>query len=297
MKVSVIVPNYNHAPFLQQRIESILNQTFQDFELILLDDCSADGSREILEVYRNNPHVTHIVYNEVNGGSAFRQWERGIALVNGEWIWIAESDDWAEIDFLETMLQEADLHADCGLIFSLPKYVYPDGSTWNDKADGNTVAYLGGDFARYRLLHNNAIHNVSSILMRRCVLKQVDLGSCAAMRLCGDWLLYSQLCAVTNVLEVRRTLCYYRIHNTNVSSRAERDGLPLIEGIEVLNYLAHTFDIPSKSYSRQWGHTWAKLERQYHYGRKLREMIQDAFHPYPFIRLWHRIYQIRLWLK
>ena len=44
--VSVIVPNYCHAPYLEQRIESILQQTFQDFELILLDDCSTDGSRE-----------------------------------------------------------------------------------------------------------------------------------------------------------------------------------------------------------------------------------------------------------
>ena len=47
--VSVIVPNYCHAPYLEQRIESILQQTFQDFELILLDDCSTDGSREILD--------------------------------------------------------------------------------------------------------------------------------------------------------------------------------------------------------------------------------------------------------
>lgn len=53
--VSVIVPNYCHAPYLEQRIESILQQTFQDFELILLDDCSTDGSREILERYRNHP--------------------------------------------------------------------------------------------------------------------------------------------------------------------------------------------------------------------------------------------------
>ena len=60
--VSVIVPNYCHAPYLEQRIESILQQTFQDFELILLDDCSTDGSREILERYRNHPKVSGIFY-------------------------------------------------------------------------------------------------------------------------------------------------------------------------------------------------------------------------------------------
>jgi len=48
-KVSVIVPNYNHAPYLKQRIDSILAQSYQDFELILLDDCSTDNSREMLD--------------------------------------------------------------------------------------------------------------------------------------------------------------------------------------------------------------------------------------------------------
>lgn len=76
--VSVIVPNYCHAPYLEQRIESILQQTFQDFELILLDDCSTDGSREILERYRNHPKVSGIFYNERNSGSPFKQWKKGL---------------------------------------------------------------------------------------------------------------------------------------------------------------------------------------------------------------------------
>ena len=99
--VSVIIPNYNHAPFLKQRIESVLNQSFQDFEMILIDDCSTDGSREIIESYRNNPHVSHIVYNDSNSGSAFLQWNKGIELAKGDWIWVAESDDYAEPTFLE----------------------------------------------------------------------------------------------------------------------------------------------------------------------------------------------------
>ena len=67
--VSVIVPNYNHAPYLKQRIDSILNQTYQDFELILLDDCSSDMSRDIIESYRTNPHVSQIDYNDINSGT------------------------------------------------------------------------------------------------------------------------------------------------------------------------------------------------------------------------------------
>ena len=75
--VSVIVPNYCHAPYLEQRIESILQQTLQDFELILLDDCSTDGCREILERYRNHPNVSGIFYNELISVSPVNLWNKG----------------------------------------------------------------------------------------------------------------------------------------------------------------------------------------------------------------------------
>lgn len=78
LKVSVIVPNYNHALFLEQRIESILNQTFQDFEVIILDDCSTDNSKKIIEKYRTHPKVSKIIYNDVNSGNTFKQWNTGI---------------------------------------------------------------------------------------------------------------------------------------------------------------------------------------------------------------------------
>src|SRR3989442_15683408 len=96
---SVIVPNYNHASFLRLRIESVLVQTYQDYEVILLDDCSTDNSREILASYRNNPKV-RIEYNERNSGGVFKQWNKGVRMARGRYIWIAESDDYADACFL-----------------------------------------------------------------------------------------------------------------------------------------------------------------------------------------------------
>ena len=84
--VSVIIPNYNHAPFLKERIDSVLQQTYTDFEVIILDDCSTDNSKEIIETYRMHPKVVHIEYNVVNSGSTFKQWKKGIDLTKGEWI-------------------------------------------------------------------------------------------------------------------------------------------------------------------------------------------------------------------
>lgn len=64
MFVSIIVPSYNHAQYLEERINSILNQSYSQFELILLDDLSPDHSAKILEKYRKHPKVSHCIINE-----------------------------------------------------------------------------------------------------------------------------------------------------------------------------------------------------------------------------------------
>ena len=99
--VSIIVPNYNHATYLRERLDSIFSQTFQDFEVILLDDSSSDLSQMVLEEYAKHPKVSHFIINEKNSGSPFKQWKKGINLSQGEYIWIAESDDYCKPDFLE----------------------------------------------------------------------------------------------------------------------------------------------------------------------------------------------------
>src|ERR1022692_1882228 len=103
VKVSVVIPNYNHSRFLPRRIDSVLEQTFQDFELILLDDCSTDDSRSILSQYADESRV-RIEFNEVNSGTPFRQWNKGVGLARGEYVWIAESDDYADKRLLERLV-------------------------------------------------------------------------------------------------------------------------------------------------------------------------------------------------
>src|SRR5215467_7397297 len=114
--VSAIVPNYNHAPYLRKRIESILAQTYQDFELILLDDCSTDNSREILASYGNSSKV-RIEFNETNSGTPFKQWNKGVRLARGKYIWIAESDDYADDGFLERLASRLDAEPGAGFAY------------------------------------------------------------------------------------------------------------------------------------------------------------------------------------
>ena len=291
--VSVIVPNYNHAPYLKQRMESILGQTYQDFELILLDDCSTDGSRTILEGYRDNPHVTHLVYNETNSGSAFRQWKKGIELAQGEWIWIAESDDYCEPSFLEEMLAAAIDFPSCCIVASIPLYIYPDGTTWHQPTT-STQLIPGPEFARHHLTNGNHLPNASALLLRRSAITAGALDCITSMRLCGDWMLYAHCCCKGDVLLTGKVLSSFRQHSDNTSSAAEKQGLPLTEGIGVLDYILHTFQLPSKSYARSWGRTWAKLERRHHYTKPIRSAIRKSMKGHPAIKAWHAIYRIKL---
>lgn len=291
--VSVIVPNYNHAVYLRQRIDSVLSQTFQDFELILLDDNSTDESCEIMDDYRNHPKVSHVVRNNQNSGSAFHQWKKGIDLAVGKWLWIAESDDWADNTFLEKMMQVVGKDSRCVMGSSIPRYVFSDGKTWNKECDGEIQLYQGPDFVRRRLVLGNSLPNVSALLLHREAVGKIDFSSIAKMRLCGDWLLYAKLCEQGTVVEYQDVLSYFRQHGDNTSTEAEKNGLPLIEGVEVLDYVTRTFQVAPKFYAKGWGHVWAKLEQQHHYTQAIRKEISHRMKHYPAISFWHRLYQIK----
>lgn len=296
--VSIIVPNYNHAPYLRQRIESILGQTYQDFELILLDDYSTDGSRSVLDSYRDNQHVTHLIYDEANSGSAFHQWKKGIELAQGEWIWIAESDDYAEPTFLERMVGEATKVPWCSLAYAATWWVDEKGNKlWEAKYSNKVNVYHGQDFIRKKLAVCNSIANVSECLFRRDCYRPAESYRYEHMRLCGDWLFYVLLAEQGNVVEVDEPLSYYRQHHSNISSDAERRGLTFLEGADVLEYMQSHCDLNRSDYAKGWGKLWTNYERQYQFSPDVRRKIQQRLAIHTDIRLFHFLYRLKSWLR
>ena len=71
-------------------MDSILAQTYEDYEIIILDDYSTDSSKSVIEQYRSNEKVTVVAFNDHNTGSAFVQWKKGIELAKGKYVWIAK---------------------------------------------------------------------------------------------------------------------------------------------------------------------------------------------------------------
>lgn len=106
-KVSIIVPVYNVEKYLRRCVDSILAQTFTDFECILIDDGSPDGSPAICDEYAKKDNRIKVIHQENSGVSAARN--AGLDVARGEWIGFVDSDDWVENNFLETLMNLKDI--------------------------------------------------------------------------------------------------------------------------------------------------------------------------------------------
>ena len=100
--ISVIVPIHNRERYLHKCVDSILNQTFEDFELILVDDCSTDSTFQICEDYKSKDNRVRVIKNETNLGSSLAR-KVGLDNSNGKYISFIDSDDWVEPNFLQEM--------------------------------------------------------------------------------------------------------------------------------------------------------------------------------------------------
>ena len=106
VRVSVVMPVYNVAEYVQRAVESVLKQDMPDFELICVDDGSTDGSGELLEALAKTDARMKVI-RQKNGGAACAR-NAGMDIARGEYLFFHDSDDWAESDLLRRMVQRAD---------------------------------------------------------------------------------------------------------------------------------------------------------------------------------------------
>ena len=105
-KISIIVPVYNAENYLNRCIDSILSQTFTEFECILVNDCSSDNSLAICKKYEKHDERIKVIHNEKNIGSSLSR-KTGLDKATGEYIQFVDSDDWIESDMIEKMYEKA----------------------------------------------------------------------------------------------------------------------------------------------------------------------------------------------
>lgn len=231
-KVSVIIPNYNHAPYLRQRINSVLNQKFRELEVIVLDDQSTDNSLSVIEEFRLDPRLIQLIYNEHNSGSTFKQWNKGIGLCSADIIWIAESDDFADESFLSTLMPGMLAREEIGIAYCQSFKVNSNNEvtgTWKEDTDGLNATIFASDFEmngkayiKQFLIHRNTIPNASGVVFRKRHY-QLAGGAEADIKNCSDWLTWLKVLMISDVMYLAKPLNYFRYHNQSVIAIAEKN--------------------------------------------------------------------------
>jgi glycosyltransferase involved in cell wall biosynthesis len=229
-RVSVIIPNYNHARFLRQRIESVLAQSYRNFDLLILDDCSTDNSREVIEEYcRRYPETVRCLYNERNAGNVFRQWRKGIEATTGELIWICESDDFCEPDFLDKLLPLFNDRS-VNLAFGRIQFSDADGGprpgldAYREGAEagiwGQTLVQPACRWFGRAFGVNNVIANVGGCVWRRQPIDARVWDEAGSYRILGDWFLYLHIAGTGQIGYEPAAVAHFRQHGENTSVTA-----------------------------------------------------------------------------
>ncbi|RYG44962.1 MAG: glycosyltransferase family 2 protein [Chitinophagaceae bacterium] len=302
MLVSVIVPNYNHAQFLERRIESILSQTYQNFELLLFDDCSTDNSREMLLQYCQHPKVVHHVFNTSNSGSTFKQWEKGFQLAKGNLIWIAESDDYADVRFLEKMVQAHESYPTAGLVYCNSVVVNEKDEVLADDHYKPPLPRYSKDFfnrgvdeCRDYLSQECTISNASSVVFKKKYIDEVTASS-GGFNLAGDWMFYVRLLAISDLYFITEKLNYFRTHGNNVRSRTNHNK-GILETLSVLDFLIQQKIVDKARAIRRLDAIWQDSYRAFRNGisrRPLKKTLRSLYYYNQTIfKVWRTKHQLK----
>ena len=234
--VSVIIPNYNYADFIIERIDSVISQTYPISELIILDDASTDNSVEIInkkivEIKKENPKLTiKLLLNQKNsGGCVFSQWQKGLKEATGDYFWIAEADDSCNKKFLANAIEKMEKDEEIKLFFSDSKRINQNGKIISPTCTDMTDMWKSGHWKKDYVADGKEeikkylsgqifIMNVSSVLWKnekRCL----DIFEEAKKyKVAGDWYIYSRILEEGKIAYCAKPLNYFRKHNKGSAS-------------------------------------------------------------------------------
>ena len=231
LKISVVIPNYNYARFIGQRLYSVLSQKVKIYELIILDDNSKDNSMDIIDYYCNliNPYINvKKIYNSKNSGSAFSQWKKGFENATGDYVWIAEADDYCDSNLLRELINPLKLNKNIVISYADTAFIDSDGrvivKSIRPEIDIQKTGHWNNSFVndglseiRNYMFLNCTIANVSSALIKNDNYDNY-LKLSSNYRQAGDWLFYVNAVSRGSIAFINKPLNYYRVHGNNVSS-------------------------------------------------------------------------------
>lgn len=222
--MSVIVASYNHARFLDERIQSLLNQTYKNLEIIIVDDKSIDESIEIIESYKSDSRLK-LLENESNMGWIETS-NRGYFHSKGKYVMFANCDDSCDPAQIETLVTFLEKEHNLGLVFSRSKLIDEEGRVLGDDFNGREKEFkriCNGDTTieaskfRNLLSHSCVIPNLSAALISRKAFSELN-GFSNAYNICSDWDFYLRLSKNFSAGYVYSSLNNFRQHNMTIRS-------------------------------------------------------------------------------
>jgi len=205
---SVLISNYNNGRYICECIDSVINQTYTNWEIIIVDDCSTDNSNEIYQRYILNERIK-LYYNKKNSGRGYTK-QQCFNFSNGEICSFLDADDKLVSNALETMVSAHKKNPQCSLIYSTHYNFDDDGVIDISKNNGDLG--LDNDFA---ITSNSIISHLVSF-KRDAFFKTKGIDS---INMADDVDLYLKLEEVGNILFVNEPLYYYRVDNSNSACR------------------------------------------------------------------------------
>ena len=229
LPVTAVIPNYNYARYLNERIDSILFQTYPVSEIIILDDCSSDSSIELIQkrIRENDTGIPiSLIQNETNSGSVFAQWQKAFSVSKSEFVWIAEADDSCDPRFLQTVMQgfltEGVIISYCESLTMDEDNVLLMGDLrpWIDIFESGkwNQDYIkdGRDEVAETMCINNTIANVSSAVIRNGDYYGI-LEKAKEYRLAGDWYTYMNLLMRGKIAYFKDSFNYHRMQTQGLT--------------------------------------------------------------------------------
>lgn len=235
IKISVVVPNYNYSNYLYQRVYSILNQNYKIHELIILDDASKDNSLFYIEQIEQKISEfvnVKVVVNDINSGNAFSQWQKGMNLASGDYVWVAEADDYAKENFLNEVVSPLKKNNNIVISYADTGFIDSNGYiTKNSLVDQIDIlktnhwnaSYVNKGISEincYSYL-NCTIPNVSGTIIKKGNYDEI-FESAKKFHQSGDWFTYLNILNLGDISFINKTLNYYRVHGNNISQTFDK---------------------------------------------------------------------------
>lgn len=241
--VSIVVTSYNHAEYLDQRIESILNQTYKNIEIIVVDDCSIDDSLEVLSKYEEYHNLTIHALKKNHGHAV--ACNIGVGLCHGEFIMFAECDDFNEPKHVEVLMNALKTYRSAGVAFCRSNMVNGFGKKLGDdfkyreknfqKRCIRDTLIFSEEMQRFLLIHC-VIPNMSAALIRKKIFEEIG-GLDPSFRACADWDFWCRTAKRCDCYYSTMALNNFRTHNTTVRNTSGVE-VPMLEILRLLKSAA-----------------------------------------------------------